>query len=56
MRAAPKIIAQYLENFTTNDVYDILKDMGYKFDYITLSDANGINIPKIYKKLKKLFS
>ena len=32
----------------------ILKDMGYKFDYITLSDANGINIPKIYKKLKKL--
>ena len=28
MRGAPKIIAKYLENFTTNDVYDILKDMG----------------------------
>ena len=30
--------------------------MGYKFDYITLSDANGVNIINIYKKVKKLNS
>lgn len=29
MRGPPKIIAKFLEKFTTNDVYDILKDMGY---------------------------
>lgn len=34
----------------------ILKDLGYKFTFITLSDANGINIPKIYKKVKILNS
>ena len=29
MRAAPKFIAKYLENYSAQDVYDILKDMGY---------------------------
>lgn len=32
----------------------ILKDMGYNFTYITLSDANGIDVIKIYKKLRIL--
>ncbi|MBE6732575.1 MAG: hypothetical protein E7561_01075 [Ruminococcaceae bacterium] len=29
MRCPPSIIAKYLKNYTTNDVYEILKDMGY---------------------------
>lgn len=32
----------------------ILRDMGYNFTYITLSDANGIDVIKIYKKLRIL--
>ncbi len=32
----------------------ILKDMGYKFTFITLSDPQGIDILKIYKKVKPL--
>lgn len=29
MRASAREIAKYLEGYTTKDVYDILKDMGY---------------------------
>lgn len=29
MRGAPIIIAKYLKNYSVQDVYDILKDMGY---------------------------
>lgn len=32
----------------------ILKDLGYKFTFITLSDPQGIDILKIYKKVKIL--
>lgn len=34
----------------------ILKDLGYNFDFITLSDPQGINISKIYKKVKNFNS
>ena len=29
MRCSPSIIAKHLKNYTTSDVYEILKDMGY---------------------------
>jgi len=32
----------------------ILRDMGYNFTFITLSDSNGINILNIYRKIKKI--
>lgn len=32
----------------------ILKDMGYNFKFITLSDPDGINLFKIYKKVKQI--